>query len=317
MPWRRGRFRGLARGLRPASPSVTPKSTGAPDCIDDADVLRSGRRGALLGHVAAPSTLGTFLRAFTFGHVRRLDRVLAEALRRAWAAGAGPGGGRLVVDVDSFIGEVHGYRKQGAAFGYTRRRGYHPIVATRADSGEVLHVRLRKGSAASPRGVLRFVDELIARVARAGATGPKLLRADSAFWNKKLIARLEHAGWQYSISVRMQSWVPAAIATIPETAWQRLADYPEGGEAQIAETTPKAAWRGPPASPEGGGGQTAGTPAGGRRLLVRRPRLVAPQAELWPDWRYFPFITNRTEPLELVEAEHRRHAVVELAIRDL
>jgi hypothetical protein len=151
------------------------------DCIDDCDVLRSGRLSALLGKVAAPSTLGTFLRAFTFGHVRQLDRLLAETLTRAWRAGAGPGGGRLVVDVDSFIGEVHGYAKQGAGFGYTRRRGYHPLLATRADTGEVLHIRLRKGSAGSPRGVLRFAEELIARVTRAGASGPKLLRADSAF----------------------------------------------------------------------------------------------------------------------------------------
>jgi hypothetical protein len=163
------------------------------DCIDDCELLRSGRLSALLGRVAAPSTLGTFLRAFTFGHVRQLDRLLAEALRRAWAAGAGPGLERLVVDVDSFIGEVHGYAKQGAGFGYTRRRGYHPLLATRADTGEVLHIRLRKGSAGSPRGVLRFVEELIARVTRASASGPKLLRADSAFWNKKLIARLERA----------------------------------------------------------------------------------------------------------------------------
>jgi hypothetical protein len=264
------------------------------DCIDDCDVLRSGRLSALLGTVAAPSTLGTFLRAFTFGHVRQLDRLLAESLRRAWAAGAGPGDGPLVVDVDSFIGEVHGPAKQGAGFGYTRRRGYHPLLATRADTGEVLHIRLRKGSAGSPRGVLRFADELIARVTRAGARGPKLLRADSAFWNKKRIARLETAGWAYSISVRMQAWVPGAIATIPESAWRALEDYPEGGEAQIAETT-----------------------TGGRRLIVRRTRLVGPQAELWPNWRYFPFITNRTESLEAVEAEHRQHAVVELAIRDL
>jgi Transposase DDE domain group 1 len=264
------------------------------DCIDDCDVLRSGRLSVLLGRVAAPSTLGTFLRAFTFGHVRQLDRLLAEALARAWRAGAGPGAGRLVVDVDSFIGEVHGYAKQGAGFGYTRRRGYHPIVATRADTGEVLHIRLRKGAAASARGVLRFAEELIARVARAGATGPRLLRADSAFWNKKLIARLERAGWHYSISVRIQYWVPAAIAQIPESAWQALEDYPPDGEAQIAETT-----------------------AGGRRLIVRRTRLVGPQAELWPDWRYFPFITNRNEPLAVVEAEHRQHAVVELVIRDL
>jgi hypothetical protein len=265
------------------------------NCIDDCEVLRSGRLTALLGRVAAPSTLGTFLRAFTFGHVRQLDRVLAEALKRAWAAGAGPGDGRLVVDVDSFVGEVHGYAKQGAGFGYTRRRGYHPLLATRADTGEVLHIRLRKGSAASPRGVLRFADELIARVRRAGATGTKLLRADSAFWNKQLLARLERAGWSYSISVRMQAWVPAAIAAIPDRHWRPLDDYPDDGEAQIAET----------AAPSG------------RRLVVRRTRLVGTQAELWPDWRYFAFITNRTEPLEVVESEHRQHAVVELAIRDL
>jgi hypothetical protein len=265
------------------------------DSIDDCGILRAGRTGALLGHrVAAPSTLGTFLRAFTFGHVRQLDRVLAEALKRAWAAGAGPRDGRLIVDVDSFIGEVHGYRKQGAGFGYTRRRGYHPLLATRADTGEVLHIRLRKGSAGSPRGVLRFVDELIARVTRAGASGPVLLRADNSFWNKKLVARLERAGWHYSISVRLQAWVPDAIAQIPERDWRSLDDYPEGGEAQIAQTM-----------------------VGQQRLIVRRTRLVGAQAELWPDWRHFAFLTNRTEPLELVEAEHREHAVVELAIRDL
>ena len=95
------------------------------------------------------------------------------------------------MDVDSFIGEVHGYKKQGAGFGYTRQRGYHPLIASRAGTGEVLHIRLRKGRANSSRGVLRFADELIARVARAGASGEKLLRADSAFWNKKLMKRLQ------------------------------------------------------------------------------------------------------------------------------
>jgi hypothetical protein len=273
---------------------VSAMALGA-DCIEDCDLLRSGQTAAVLGHrVVAPSTLGTFLRAFTFGHVRQLDRVLDGALGRAWAAGAGPGDGRLVVDVDSFIGEVHGYDKQGAGYGYTRRLGYHPILATRADTGEVLHVRLRTGSAGSPRGVLRFVDELIARVERAGATGRKLFRADNSFWNKKLMARLQNAGWQYSISVRMQAWVPAAIAQIPESDWQPLEDYPADGEAQIAQTI-----------------------IGQQRLVVRRTRLVGEQAELFPDWRHFAFLTNRTEPLEVVEAEHRRHAVVELAIRDL
>jgi hypothetical protein len=265
------------------------------DCIDDCDVLRSCQTAAVLGHgVVAPSTLGTFLRAFTFGHVRQLDKVLAESLCRAWRSGAGPGDGRLIVDVDSFVAEVYGKDKQGTGYGYTHKLGYHPIVATRAGTGEVLHIRARKGSANTSRGALRFVEELIPRVARAGATGPKLLRADSGFWNKKLMARLEAAGWTYSIGVRRQGLVPAGIASIPENAWQTLEDYPNTGEAQIAETM-----------------------IGTQRLIVRRTRLVGAQAELWPDWRHFAFLTNRTDPLTVVEAEHRQHAVVELAIRDL
>src|SRR5687768_7533081 len=173
------------------------------DSIDDCDVLRSGRTRRLLGGwVAAPSTLGTFLRAFTFGHVRQLDALLGRALERAWQAGAGPGDGRLIVDVDSFVGEVCGRLKQGAAYGYTKLFGYHPILATRADTREALHIRLRKGSANTQKGIKRFCEELIARVEHAGATGPKLLRADSGFWNTKLFELLEHRGWQYSIGVR-------------------------------------------------------------------------------------------------------------------
>jgi hypothetical protein len=273
---------------------VSAMALGA-DSIDDCDVLRAGRTGAVLGHrVAAPSTLGTFLRAFTFGHVRQLDRVLDQTLQRAWRAGAGPGAQRLVVDVDSFVGEVHGYAKQGAAYGYTRQRGYHPILASRADTGEVLHLRLRKGSANTSRGSLRFIDELIARVERAGATGSKLLRADSGFWSKKIFARLEKAGWEYSIGVRLQPAVRAAIEQIPEHAWQTLPDYPPTSEAQIAETT-----------------------LTGQRLIVRRVRTLDAQGQLLPSWELFPFVTNRTDALELVEAEHRQHAVVELHIRDL
>ena len=120
----------------------------------------------------APSTLGTFLRAFTFGHVRQLEAVIGRVLERAWAAGAGPGDGPLVIDVDSTICEVDGKHKQGAGFGYTKVLGYHPILATRADTGEVLHARMRKGQANTQRGARRFLDELIARVRRAGATGP-------------------------------------------------------------------------------------------------------------------------------------------------
>src|SRR3954465_8230212 len=222
------------------------------DCIDDCGVLRSGRTADVLGHrVMAPSTLGTFLRSFTFGHVRQLDRVLDDALQRAWQAGAGPGAGRLVIDVDSFVGETFGPKKQGAAFGYTRVRGYHPILATRADTGEVLHLRLRKGSANTARGFARFLDELLARVERAGATGPRLLRADSGFWNKQTFARLDRAGWKFSIGVRLQPAIRAAIDAIPEDAWIDLPDYPKTSIAQIAETT-----------------------HGDRRLVVRRVRTL-------------------------------------------
>jgi len=285
---------GAANPGRKVMSLVSAMTLGA-DCIDDCSVLRSGQTRAVLGHVvAAPSTLGTFLRAFTFGHVRQLDRVLAESLSRAWAAGAGPGDRRLIVDVDSFVGEVYGYDKQGAGFGYTHKLGYHPIVATRSGTGEVLHIRARKGSANTSRGALRFIEQLLPRVARAGATGAKMLRADSGFWNLKIMARLELAGWSYSIGVRQQPHVKAAISGIPEQDWQPLEDYPDGGEAQIAQTT-----------------------LGSQRLIVRRTRLIGAQAELWPDWRHFAFLTNRTEPLELVESEHRQHAVIELAIHDL
>jgi hypothetical protein len=136
---------GAANPGRKVMSLISAMALGA-DCIDDCDLLRSGQTAAVLGHgVAAPSTLGTFLRAFTFGHVRQLDRVLAESLSRAWTAGAGPGDGRLVVDADSFVGEVYGYDKQGAGYGYTHKLGYHPILATRSGTGEVLHIRARKG----------------------------------------------------------------------------------------------------------------------------------------------------------------------------
>jgi hypothetical protein len=264
------------------------------DCIDDTDVLRAGRTRRLLGGwLPAPSTLGTFLRAFTFGHVRQLDKLLAESLQRAWQAGAGPGDGRLVIDVDSFVGEVCGYQKQGAAYGYTRIFGYHPILATRADTREALHIRLRKGSANTQKGIKRFGEELIARVERAGATGPKLLRADSGFWNTKVFELLEQAGWQYSIGVRNIKQVKEAIEAIAEDAWLTI-PYPDGGQAQIAQTT-----------------------YAGRRLIVRRTRLIGAQAELFPDWRHFAFVTNRTDGITVAEAEHRDHAVVEQVIADL
>jgi hypothetical protein len=289
----RGDRPGAANAARKVMALVFAMVLGA-DSIDDTDVLRAGRTRRLLGGwLPAASTLGTFLRAFTFGHVRQLDSLLAESLTRAWQAGAGPDDGRLVIDVDSFVGEVCGYHKQGAAYGYTRVFGYHPILATRADTPEALHIRLRKGSANTQKGIKRFCQELIARVERAGATGPKLLRADSGFWNTKVFELLEQAGWQYSIGVRNIKHVRAAAEAIPEADWQPI-PYPDGGEAQIAETV-----------------------YGDRRLIVRRTRLLGPQAELFPGWRHFAFLTNRSDDIAIVEAEHRDHAVVEQVIADL
>ena len=159
-----------------------------------------------------------------------------------------------------------------------------------------LHVRLRKGSANTQRGALRFVDELIARVRRAGAAGQKLLRADSGFWNKKVFARLREHGCAYSIGVTLHKIVTAQIALIAEDAWQPVADYPDSGEAQIAETTL--------------GGRAADRAARTRTARTRRPSCCPTGATS----RSSPTAPN---PSTLVEAEHRQHAVVELVIRDL
>jgi hypothetical protein len=144
-----------------------------------------------------------------------------------------------------------GEHKQGAGFGYTHKLGYRPIVATRAGTLEALHIRLLKGSANTQRGGVRFVDELAARVRRAGASGEILLRGDSGFWSYKTIRRLEHHQIRYSIGVTLQHHMRAAIAEIDEAAWQPLVDYPATGVAEIAVTT-----------------------LGEPRLIVRRTRLV-------------------------------------------
>jgi hypothetical protein len=154
------------------------------DCIDDVDVLRSGSTDKMLRHqVIAPSTIGTFLRSFTFGHVRQLDRLFATILEQAWTGGAGPGDDAMTIDIDSTICEVHGKDKQGAGYGYTKQLGYHPLTASRAETGEILHIRQRKGSANTSRGTKRFIEELVARVRRAGASGALTLRADSGFFS--------------------------------------------------------------------------------------------------------------------------------------
>ena len=264
--------------------------------IDHADLLRAGDTGRVLPHrVMAPSTLGTFLRAFSFGHVRQLESVVGEVLRRAWAAGAGPGSSRLVIDMDSTICAVEGRKKQGASFGYTKVRGYHPLLASRADTGEVLHARMRTGSANTARGARRFIDELVARVRRAGASGELVLRMDSGFWSKETITTLGRLDVRYTMAVRTNTkGVAEAIAAIDEGAWIPI-EYTEDGEAAVAECLYQ-----------------------GRRLVVRRTRLVDPaQLRLWPDWRHFGFLTDLEGEVTEVDAFHRAHATVELDIRDL
>jgi hypothetical protein len=196
------------------------------DSIDDVEVLRAGATARVLGHrVMAASTIGTFLRAFSFGHVRQLDRLAETALTRAWQAGAGPGDGPMTIDADSTICEVYGHHKQGAAYGYTRQLGYHPLLATRANTGEVLHARQRTGKANTARGAPRFVDETIGRVRRAGAGGELVFRADAGFWSATVIDRLRAHDARFSITVRQTKPVRAVIAAIPEATWTTIT-YP-------------------------------------------------------------------------------------------
>jgi hypothetical protein len=272
--------------------------------IDHVNMLRAGATQAVLPFkVMAPSTVGTFLRSFTFGHVRQLDAVASRTLTRAWAAGAGPGDERLVVDLDSTICEVHGKQKQAAGYGYTGVLGYHPLVATRAGTGEVLMARMRRGSANTMRGIVRFVDELAANLDRAGATGPRVVRADSGFWSWKMIDRLNAHDIAWSITVRLIPQTKQAIAAIDDDAWVDI-DYTLDGQAQVAETIY--------VSGKGNKQRTV-------RLVVRRTRLTdKAQRRLWPDWRHHAFITS-DHVIDAVDADrfHREHAVVELAIRDL
>ena len=158
------------------------------DCIDDADVLRTGGTArALGGTVKAPSTLGTFLRSFRWGHVRQLDRVSRELLARAWAAGAGPGDAPFTIDLDSTICETYGLAKEGARHhGYTGKRGYHPLLAVAAGTGDVLMARLREGRANTARGAAHFLRETVGRVRYAGASGQLTVRADSGFYTHSI-----------------------------------------------------------------------------------------------------------------------------------
>nr|MDQ3575878.1 IS1380 family transposase [Actinomycetota bacterium] len=267
------------------------------DSIDDADALRAGATGSVLGHgVLAPSTLGTFLRSFTWGHARQLDKVSGEVLARAWSAGAGPGDAPVTIDVDSSICETYGLQKQGGTkFTYTKVRGYHPLLAVVAGSGDVVHSRLRGGNANSGRGAASFLSETFTRVRAAGASGPLTLRADSGFYSGKVAAACRKAGVAYSITVKLNKALHRVIAEIPDDAWVSIPYFLDDG-ADVAETTYR---------PFGHKAQLV-------RLIVRRVRPTpGSQLALLSDYAYHGFVTDRVGEMIELEADHRRHAEVE------
>ena len=275
------------------------------DCIGDADALRSGGTARVLGCVVkAPSTLGTFLRSFRWGHVRQLDRVTRELLARAWATGSGPGDAPLTIDLDSTICETYGLAKEGARqHGYTGQRGYHPLLAVAAGTGEVLMARLREGRANTARGAAHLLRETVSRVRYAGATGQLTVRADSGFYTHAVVQVCRKTGVRFSITVRQHQSLRDLIEAIPEDAWTPIPYWMEGA-ADVAETVYTPFRTEPDAAPV--------------RLIVRRVRPTpGSQLALFANYSYHACITDRDGDTLELEADHRRHAEIENAIRDL
>jgi hypothetical protein len=303
---------------------VAGMAAGA-DSIDDMALLRHGAMGKLFDRLYAPSTLGSFLRAFRFGHVRQLDAVQARFL--AGLAVQAPvlphNQGRVLVDVDDTIIEVHGYAKQGAGFGYTRVRGLNALLAT-ATAGDgaavIVASRLRKGSTGSPRGAARLVADALAFLRRLpGPEAPPkvLLRADSAFFGSPTLTAAVRGGAEVSVTARLDRRVKAAIATVDDDAWTPIA-YQEAvfdddtgrwvSRAEVAEV-PFTAFASRPAAQQVPG-----------RLVVRRIPDLNPRAEqdtLFDSWRFHAFFT--TSDLDTVTADrtHRGHAIIEQVHADL
>ena len=258
------------------------------DFIDDADALRAGGTVGVLGCVVkAPSTLGTFLRSFRWGHVRQLDRVSRQLLARAWAAGAGPGDSPLTIDLDSTICETYGLDKEGARdHNYTGARGYHPLLAIAAGTGDVLMSRLREGRANTARGAAHFLRETVGRVRYGGASGQLTVRADSGFYAHALVAVCREMGVCFSITIRQHKGLRELIEAIPEQDWTPI-PYWMDGAADVAETTYTPFQSEPGAAPV--------------RLIVRRVKPTpGSQLALFATYSYHGFITDRDgETLEL------------------
>ena len=299
------------------------------DSIDDMNLLRHGGIGRLFDRTYAPSTLGSFLREFRFGHVRQLDavasRVFANLAVNAPLLRAGDGE-RVMVDLDDTIIEVHGYQKQGAGFGYSGVRGLNALLATASTTSSapvILGQRLRQGKTGSPKGAARIVGDALATLRRTGvAAGTRpLLRADSAFYGHATVGTAITAGADVSVTVRMDPAVKAAIATIPDDAWTMI-EYTDSirdettgqliSKAEVAEV-PFTAFRSRKKAE-----QVAG------RLVVRRvpdlnPRQVQ-QPTLFDVWRHHAFFTTTAKDvMDTVAADktHRGHAIIEQVHADL
>jgi len=318
--------KGANAGLKVTS-LVAGMVAGA-DSIDDMALLRHGGMRRIFANAYAPSTLGSFLRAFSFGHVRQLDAVAARFLNRLAAQtpliASSPAGERVMVDIDDTIIEVHGYAKQGSSYGYSGVRGLNVLLATvsTAESAPVVVAqRLRKGSCGSPRGAKRLVADALKSV-RSLCGAPALVRADSAFYSQAMVAAALRAGADVSVTLRLDPKVKATIATIDEDAWTPI-EYTDAifdeqtntwvSRAEVAEV-PFTAFTSRKKSERVPG-----------RLVVRRIPDLNPgkkhgQATLFDTWRFHAFFTT-TDPdqYDTVAADktHRGHAIIEQVHADL
>jgi hypothetical protein len=294
--------------------------------IDDMDLLRHGAMTGLFGGVRAPSTLGSFLRAFTWGNVRQAEKAqrlfLAELARRSPVL---PGKDVLAfIDIDSMQKRVYGHKKQGAAFGHTKIQGKSLLVrglnalaaaiSTPLAAPMTAATRLRGGNAHSARGGASFAAQSVSAARAAGCTGKIIVRMDSAYYAAKVIAAIRRNGAFFSVTAKMDRKIRAAIGAIPETAWTAIkypqAIWDEEQDRWISDAeVPYTAFA-------SGKGQAVTT-----RLLVRRVRdlnkKAAGQDELFAVYRYHAVFTD--SPFELLQAEgqHRDHAVVEQVFGDL
>ncbi len=295
------------------------------DSISDMDVLRHGGMGRLFDDVRAPSTLGTFLRLFTFGHVRQLDAVAARLLARlAAATPILPGADRVVfVDLDDTVRQTYGYAKHGAGRGYSGVNGLNALLATIATplgAPVIAAARLGKGSTNSVRGAASLLAQALAAARRAGTGGLVIVRADSAFYGYDVVATARRAGARFSVTARQTASVTRAITAIPASAWVPIR-YPQAifdddeqrwiSDAEVAEM-PFTAFTGRRKAEH----VTA-------RLIVRRVRRLNPaqvpagQAEMFAVYRYHAVFTDSPEPMLAAEATHRDHAIIEQVIADL